>query len=83
MSFEEAINHLENMKRYVGNLDWLRALGISIAALKKQIPKTILSHEFSYGQCPNCKAVYEDSEPDRYCGNCGQLLERNIENGRK
>ena len=57
-----------------------KAVALGMQALEKQIPKKPLPYKGYEGQCPECGVVYLDRLTG-YCGNCGQKLFWETENG--
>ena len=88
MTYEQALNYdqkwnaiqaFNDLERYLLRRDppAFKAVALGMQALQKQMPKSVLPYMYADGQCPNCKAVFEDSEyfKARYCSSCGQALD--------
>ena len=78
MTNEEAIIDIrENIQPIVGG----KSLDIAISAIKKQIPKKVnISLKGTTGwntkcHCPNCHNM---ASHGKYCSNCGQALDFNV-----
>ena len=83
MTNEEAIIDIrENIQPIIGG----KSLDIAISALEKQIPKkpildTIFPSGVKWWRCPVCNKIIVGciaNRPQKYCSNCGQALDFNI-----
>lgn len=75
MTIEDAIGFL-NTDDYE-SAGYGRAIGMSIEALRKQIPLAPKMPLDAYFLCPICARVI-DLRYDNYCRNCGQKIARGL-----
>lgn len=79
MTYEEAIEILNEERDYAQFPCYVtRAIEIATSAIKKQIPKKPIKHDFldDYYVCPNsCEIYCQVYTYDKFCHKCGQALD--------
>lgn len=78
MTYEEAHAYLENRQREFTAHRWaylddlIKANGMAILALEKQIPEKPIKI-YSHYLCPNCRSIKTSDMP--FCRMCGQAID--------